>query len=51
MPPSGLPLWERLHKARIVQVLLVCLGVSWAVPPIADVLTGAVSLPEWTLGG
>lgn len=42
-------LWDRLKSARIVQVVLVYLGASWAVLQIADVLTGALSLPEWVL--
>lgn len=42
-------LWERLRSARIVQVLLVYLGASWAVLQIADVLAEALSLPEWVL--
>ncbi len=40
-------LWNRLRSARIVQVLVVYLGASWAVLQIADVLTEALSLPEW----
>lgn len=42
-------LWDRLKSARIVQVLLVYLGASWVVLQIADVLAGALSLPEWVL--
>ena len=38
---------ERLKKARVVQVLAVYLGASWAVLQIADTLTEALSLPEW----
>lgn len=50
MAPMPAPtLWDRLRGARIVQVLLVYLGASWAVLQIADVLTGALSLPEWVL--
>ena len=40
-------LFERLKRARIVQVLAVYLGASWVVLQIADVLQGAVGLPEW----
>ncbi len=43
-PPS---LWDRLRRARIVQVLIVYLGASWAVLQVADTLTEALSLPEW----
>lgn len=43
-PPS---LWQRIRSARIVQVLLVYLGASWAVLQISDTLTQALSLPEW----
>ena len=42
-------LFERLKRARIVQVLLVYLGASWAVLQIADILTDALSLPEWVM--
>jgi tetratricopeptide (TPR) repeat protein len=41
------PLWERLRRARVVQVLLVYLGASWVVLQIAETLTEALSLPEW----
>jgi len=40
-------LWDRVRRARIVQVLLVYLGASWGVLQIADTLTEALSLPEW----
>ena len=43
------PLLERLKRARIVQVLAVYLGASWVVLQIADVLTEALSLPDWVL--
>jgi len=42
-------LWDRLRSARIVQVLVVYLGASWAVLQIADVLAEALSLPEWVM--
>lgn len=42
-------LWDRLRRARIVQVLLVYLGASWGVLQIADVLADALSLPDWVL--
>lgn len=42
-------LLERLKQAKIVQVLAVYLGASWAVLQIADVLAEALSLPEWVL--
>jgi len=44
---SSPPLWDRLRRARIVQVLLVYLGASWGVLQIADTLTEALSLPDW----
>lgn len=47
MPSQNL--LERLRGARIVQIVLVYLGASWIVLQIADVLTGALSLPEWVL--
>ncbi len=40
---------ERLKRARIVQVLAVYLGASWVILQIADVLTEALSLPDWVL--
>jgi tetratricopeptide (TPR) repeat protein len=40
-------LFERLKRARIVQVLLVYLGASWGVLQLADVLTGTAGLPQW----
>ncbi len=42
-------LWDRVRQARIVQVLAVYLGASWVVLQIADILTEALSLPEWVL--
>ncbi len=41
------PLFDRLKRARIVQVLLVYLGASWGVLQLADVLTGTAGLPQW----
>jgi len=43
-PPS---LWDRVRRARIVQVLAVYLGACWGVLQLADTLTEALSLPEW----
>jgi len=43
-PPS---LWQRLRRARIVQVVIVYLGASWGVLQVSDTLTQALSLPEW----
>ncbi|CAN5785987.1 hypothetical protein BH23GEM9_BH23GEM9_29350 [soil metagenome] len=45
-PPS---LWERLKRARVVQILAVYLGASWVVIQIADVLVDALTLPSWVL--
>ena len=42
-------LMERLKSARIVQILGVYLGACWAILQIADVLTQALSLPDWVL--
>jgi TolB-like protein len=47
MSDSKLPLIERLKQARIVQVLVVYLGASWAILQIADVLQGTAGLPDW----
>ena len=43
---SGSP-WSRLKRAKIVQVLVVYLGASWAIIEIADVLQDTLALPEW----
>jgi len=40
-------LWSRLKQARIVQVLLVYLGVSWGILQAVDVLQNTLALPEW----
>jgi len=42
-------LFDRIRRARIVQVLLVYLGASWAVLQIAQVLAESLSLPEWVM--
>jgi len=40
-------LWSRLKQARIVQVLLVYLGVSWGILQAVDVLQNTLALPDW----
>lgn len=40
-------LWTRLKEARIVQVILVYLGVSWGVLQVVDVLQNTLTLPDW----
>ncbi len=40
-------LFERLKKARIVQVVVVYLAASWGVLQLVDTLMGMLSLPEW----
>ena len=47
MPDSRPSLIDRLKQARIVQVLAVYLGASWAILQIADVLQGTAGLPDW----
>ena len=42
-------LFQRLKRARAVQVLLVYLGASWGVLQVADFLQGLLSLPDWVL--
>ncbi|CAN5880085.1 hypothetical protein BH23GEM9_BH23GEM9_08930 [soil metagenome] len=42
-------IWQRIRRARIVQVLAVYLGASWGVLQIADILAGALTLPDWVL--
>lgn len=44
---SATSIWERLKKARIVQVVAVYLGVSWAVIQLVDTLMGMLQLPPW----
>ena len=41
------PLFERLKRARIVQVLLVYLGASYAALQLVDTLKELLSLPDW----
>lgn len=43
------PLMERLKRARIVQVVLVYLGASWAVLQVADLLQQGLNLPSWVI--
>jgi len=38
---------DRLKQARIVQVLVVYVGASWAVLQLVDTVTDMLSLPEW----
>jgi tetratricopeptide (TPR) repeat protein len=40
-------LWSRLKQARIVQVILVYLGISWGVLQAVDVLQNTLALPDW----
>lgn len=40
-------LWTRLKQARIVQVILVYLGVSWGIMQVVDVLQNTMALPGW----
>ena len=39
--------WTRLKQARIVQVILVYLGVSWGILQVVDVLQNTLTLPDW----
>lgn len=41
------PLWDRLKRARVVQILLVYLGASWIVLQITETLMGILDLPAW----
>ncbi len=45
MPQSDL--WTRLKQARIVQVVLVYLGLSWGILQVVDVLQNTLTLPDW----
>jgi tetratricopeptide (TPR) repeat protein len=40
-------LWERIRKARLVQVLIGYLAASWIVLQLIDTLGGTFELPEW----
>ncbi len=44
---TRLPLWDRLRRARVVQILLVYLGASWIVLQIIETLMGLLTLPPW----
>ncbi len=48
-PMSEPSLFERLKRARIVQVLVVYLGASWAVLQVADLLQEGLNLPDWVI--
>lgn len=39
--------WTRVKNARIVQVLVAYLTVSWGVLEVADVLQQSLELPRW----
>jgi TolB-like protein len=47
--PEQSSLWERMKRARIVQVLAVYLGTSWVVLQFADILVDALTLPSWVM--
>ena len=40
-------LWDRLRRARVVQVFLVYMGASWVILQITETVTGLLTLPEW----
>jgi tetratricopeptide (TPR) repeat protein len=42
-------LFQRMKSARIVQVLVVYLGASWAVLQVADLLQQGLNLPNWVI--
>lgn len=42
-------LFERLRRARVVQVLAVYLGASWGVLQVADFLQDQLDLPSWVI--
>jgi tetratricopeptide (TPR) repeat protein len=44
---TQLPLWDRLRRARVVQIVLVYLGASWIVLQIIETLMGLLTLPSW----
>jgi tetratricopeptide (TPR) repeat protein len=45
MPPPSF--WSRIRKARLFQVLLVYLGVSWLVVQVVSDLRDMLALPAW----
>ena len=40
-------LWTRIRKARLFQVLVVYVAVSWVILQVADVLEDTLELPSW----
>ncbi|NIT94271.1 MAG: hypothetical protein GWM91_01865, partial [Actinobacteria bacterium] len=38
-----------MKRARIVQVLVVYLGASWAILQVAETLQESLSLPAWVM--
>ncbi|NIR34956.1 MAG: hypothetical protein GWN79_05810, partial [Actinobacteria bacterium] len=46
---SEIGLLARLKRARIVQVLVVYLGASWAILQVAETLQESLSLPAWVM--
>ena len=44
---SGDSFWNRVKKARLVQVLIGYLAASWIVLQLVDTLDGTFELPEW----
>jgi tetratricopeptide (TPR) repeat protein/TolB-like protein len=42
-----IPLWSRLRKSRLVQILAVYLGASWVTLQVTLHLREAAGLPEW----
>lgn len=41
------PFWTRVKSARIVQVLVAYLAVSWGILQVADILQQSLELPPW----
>ena len=42
-------LFSRLRRARIVQVLIVYVGASWAILQLAELLQDSLGLPDWVV--
>lgn len=43
--------WDTIRQARLLRVLAVCFGVSFAVIQLVDVFTDQLGLPDWFFPG
>lgn len=47
--PGPASLWEELKQRKVVRVAIAYAALSWLLLQVADVITDALSLPEWSL--